>query len=118
MQETQTESEKLREAYEMGYAQTEHFRPDLEIPGWDEMSEDQRVTEAFESFDGHSQYAGYANHTLPSLRAMAGFEDSGYGTYTECPSDAAMYFFTDLVDAYQNGYIDGFLGDEKADEVI
>lgn len=55
------------QAYELGYERFDAV----------DVDEDEIDLEGFRSG------AEYANHVLPSLRALAGFEDSGYGTYQE-----------------------------------
>lgn len=88
----------------------------------------------YERFDGIQLYEGeefdlapftdsaeYANHILPRLRALAGFEDSGYGTYTgnrdivivsesdleDMPISGDLteshYLYNELVDEFRNG---------------
>jgi hypothetical protein len=75
--------------------------------------------------------AAYANHVLPSLRAMAGHDDRGYGTYTEnrkvaaikpgCEEDTpaeaqlteAKYLLDELLDAWSAGAYDAAEGREQ-----
>ena len=41
----------------------------------------------WESFENWKQYAEYSNDVLPNIRRIAGFQDSGIGTYTLYPDD-------------------------------
>jgi hypothetical protein len=50
--------------------------------------------------------ARWANILLPKLRSMAGYEDSGYGTWTELTGEAqdmAPYVLDDLISAFEAG---------------
>jgi len=57
-----------QEAYEMGYERFDRMDP-VPADGFD--------------LSGFQGSATYANHVLPSLRALAGFEDTGHGTYQQ-----------------------------------
>ena len=113
---------RLEEAYRMGYGKFE----DAEVGD----------PEQFDLSAYHGS-AEYSNHVLPDLRAMAGFDDSGYGTYTQdrkvaavelgCEEDEpapatimdAHSVFERLVDAFNAGVYDAVAGDEpNAEHVV
>lgn len=103
----------LEEAYQMGH---------------DEFSELDLGPDAEPDLAGFQDSARYANHILPKLRAMAGFEDSGHGTFQkdrkvaaiepgneeDRPAEAelvdASTVFHALVDAWSTGARDGMTG--------
>lgn len=96
----------LEDAYAMGYDRFEGM--------------DAEAAEGF-TFAPFTDSATWANTVLPSLRARAGFEDSGHGTYRvdrqvaviaegdedDEPADAELVFtqwvFGRLVDEYRRG---------------
>jgi len=102
---------QIEEAYQMGH---DEFG-DMDIDG--------DPDEEFE-FGHFTDSARWANHILPSLRAMAGYADSAGGTYTverqiaaikpgceeDEPADAELmegrHLFDRLVDAYRTGAYD------------
>ena len=111
----------LAEAYRMGHSEFEPL---------DEPPEDEEMDLA-PFHDG----ARYCNHILPKLRAMAGYADSGHGTYQEhrqvaaihtgCEEDepaeadlmAASEVFEQLADAWNTGALDGWSDTYDPDSV-
>jgi hypothetical protein len=103
-------------AYKKGYARF----ADQELPD-DEMP----------SLEGFTQSAAYANHVLPGLRSMAGFDDSGPGTYTierkvaaihpgceeDEPAEAVLVpsqrVFDCLIEAWRDGAHDAMAGRDR-----
>jgi len=78
------------EAYEMGY---------------NEMGSDP-VNPTIFDMDGYHSGARYSNIILPELRAMAGYEDSGMGTWQQLTGEAqetAPYVLDELVMAFTDG---------------
>lgn len=73
--------------------------------------------------------AAFANHTLPNLRAMSGYNDRGIGTFTENvkvvtvenPEDRPMqgqlteshYVFEELTEMWDNGAYDALTGESR-----
>ena len=103
-----TEEELLREAYEMGY--TRALDVSAELPD----DHDRAIEEVSRGFEGYTGGASYANNVLPTLRAMAGYEDDGHGTYTRCNTKNVPYDrLARLVDAFRLGYEEKCLGNEK-----
>lgn len=113
---------RLEEAYKMGYGKFE----DAEVGD----------PEQFDLSAYHGS-AEYANHVLPDLRAMAGFDDSGYGTYQQdrqvaaiapgCeedePAEATLVdahnVFERLSEAFTTGVYDAVAGNEpNAEQVV
>ena len=90
---TEDIDQAVEEAREMG----REFAKGIEIPP--EADPDDF---AWQMKDSHTQSATWANHTLPNLRAMAGFEDSGMGTYQE-GGMRNEHILQELVDAYWEG---------------
>ena len=111
----------LEEAYRMGHSE---FEPLDEPPEDDDMD-----LAPFK--DG----ARWCNHILSTLRAMAGYADGGHGTYQEHRQVAAIHpgaeedepaeadlidahtLFTELVDAWDTGALDGWEGTYDPDSV-
>ena len=111
----------LEEAYQMGH---DEFQP-MDPP---EDEDDLNLAPFHDS-------ARYANHILPDLRAMAGFDDSGHGTYQtnrrvaaikpgceeDEPAEAdlldASDVFDRLVSAWNTGALDGWEGTYDPDSV-
>lgn len=105
------------QAYNKGYDRFE---------GAEDIPDDEEVR-----LDGFTQSATYANHVLPGLRSMAGYDDSGPGTYTierqvaaimpgceeDEPAEAELvssnYVFEELVDAWRSGAYDALDGRER-----
>ena len=78
------------EAFEMGYNE---FQGDPVPPDMLDM-------------DGYTSGARYANIILPELRAMAGYQDSGKGTWFELTGEArdeVPYIYDELIDAFFEG---------------
>lgn len=98
------------EAYEYGFGLTEDHALAREIDGWADMDDDERCEEVAMAEEGFTSTAQYANSVLPTLRRMAGCEDTmGTGWYRGC-DDESMEAFAELVDAFFVGYSDGMLG--------
>ncbi len=77
-----------------------------------EMDDDELSIQKTKSLNGLTQSAEYANSILPELRKMAGFEDSGIGTFREVPygdSDdhKLSQIHSELVTAYHEGFFEG-----------
>lgn len=107
------ERERLIEAYELGYGAIGSFDPTKDIEGWESMDFDERSEQLSYAFEGFSQSAHYANNVLPTLRQLAGYEDSGHGTYQNPPNDEAPYLLNELVVTFIDGYYDALYGREK-----
>jgi hypothetical protein len=108
---------QIDEAYKMGYNR---------FVGGETVGED-------EDPEIHHFYdtAAYANHVLPRLRSMAGYNDTGPGTYTverqiaaiepgceeDEPAEARLvqsrFLFKTLSDAWERGAIDALRGKEE-----
>jgi len=116
--------EAKEEAYRMGFDRFKDHKQEVDsLIEQGEMSEEER-----HDMSGFHQSATYANHVLLDLRAMAGFRDSGYGTYqidgkvvtVEFPEDRPMdgeiteshYIFDELIDTWHNGVYDALEGNE------
>ena len=60
------------------------------------------------------QSAEWANDHMPELRAMAGFSDSGYGTYNMVPEDAdedeLQWNLEELLEAFWEGFLETYIG--------
>jgi len=54
-----------------------------------------------------TQSARYANFILPQLRKLAGFEDSGTGTYGE-GDEENYYNLEEMYDEFFEGFMEGF----------
>lgn len=67
-----------------------------------------------EVMDNYTQYDSYSNHDLPRIRAMAGCQDSGYGTYQNC-SEKDDWRVDELMEAWNDGIYEGF--DEEAEKI-
>lgn len=111
-----------REAYEMGYERFE----DQDSRG--EVDADLDLTLFRDS-------AAYTNYVLPSLRALAGYEDGGHGTYTiggeiaivdeadldDTPIEAETWtageYLDVLVDRWTDGARDACLGNEEGESL-
>ncbi len=53
------------------------------------------------------QTADYANNVLPELRKLAGYKDSGYGTYRIPPEDReseTSELYRELIDMFWEGF--------------
>lgn len=112
--ETIDMAETRKEAYEMGF---DRFKG---LSG--------EETEEF-TFEPFTQSAEWANTILPRLRAMAGYSDSGYGTYTEentvlvtsedpSAERESRYLFDELVDMYRNGAYDAVDPDREKYDLL
>lgn len=69
------------EARELAQAYAEKYNEGLDFEYWTESAE-------------------YANNVLPRLRAIAGYDDAGYGTYTDAPSEEVYYIFDEVFEAF------------------
>lgn len=57
--------------------------------------------------------ARWANVIAPKLRSIAGYEDSGRGTFQEVPIDEAQWIYQeDVREAFERGYADRLEGEE------
>lgn len=94
------EDEAEREAYLMGYEEGKFVAEDTN-KYYDELTEE----------DLNEIYSGFmeldSSSLLSELRRLAGCEDAGYGTYTDCDEDA-MWELDHLIDVYEEGLYDGF----------
>lgn len=75
--------------------------------------------EAYRNMSEHYvQSAQYANHILPELRELAGYEDTtGAGTYTRRPNDEATHLYEEIVNEFWEGVYQGIEeGWKHADE--
>lgn len=94
--------EKKKEAYNLGFEETNNVAVDIE-----------NKQEAYESLDNFRQYARYSNHILPELRSLAGFKDNGKGTYQKIPQNKDVTELNgkldELTSCFSMGYIDGLL---------
>lgn len=112
MPETTTpDAAELREeAYMLGYRKTQDVDLHAEMQGI--PSRDDVEREAHQAFMHYQETAKYCNNTAPYLRRLAGYGDRGYGTYQECPDRETRELFARLVDAFEDGYVDGMLARE------
>jgi hypothetical protein len=107
----------LEQAYQKGY---ERFEDSEAL-----------ADDAEPSLEGFTDSAEYANHVLPGLRSMAGFDDSGPGTWTierevaaihpgceeDEPAEAELVssrqVFEELVNAWRGGALDALRNEER-----
>lgn len=94
-------------AYRLGYQETESFRWELEDIG--ASTEEEAIQSAHRSLSAFTDSARYANIILPQLRELAGYEDSGHGTYQEAPNEDCTHLLGTMVDYFTQGYVDGLL---------
>lgn len=119
------EAETLNEAYNMGFDRYEPAEGEVDPAA---------------ALDGISDSAEWANIIAPKLRALAGYVDSGHGTYRvertvavvrtgdgdDLPRDAVQvdpnHVFEKVVDAYRTGVSDALEGreadDSNADPIV
>lgn len=120
------EDEAIDEAYSMGYNRFEDY------PFDPEEAEDADPLRALEHF---KESAEWADTVAPRLRALAGYVDSGPGTYTverevvvvpsgnedDLPRDGQKtgiaWVHSALVSAFDRGAADALLGDERGANV-
>lgn len=98
---------KAETAYRLGYSETEGTVADdstIQVETEREM-----LQLADESLSQFKSTARWANIIAPQLRELAGYEDSGVGTYTQVPDDSVVYTREHLVDSFGQGYTDGLL---------
>lgn len=88
------ERETLTEAYEKGYGEFEEL--DAEDP----------------DFASYRDMARFTNVIAPQLRELAGFEDSGPGTYTE-GGEEEIEMYGEVTDMFFMGAFDAATGVEK-----
>lgn len=99
--------------------------------GYDRFADGDPVDDPFAGLDGFREGSTYANHVLPGLRSMAGYDDSGPGTWTVDREVAAIHrgceedepatadlvhcerVFNALVKAWTDGALDALRGDER-----
>ena len=88
---------KIDEAKKMGKNKAEEI-----TDNGDKVKEDidNLITRAEE---GITQSSEYANSILPDLRSMAGFKDSGYGTYRD-GGEEEQFKLNELVNKYWEGF--------------
>jgi hypothetical protein len=98
---------KAETAYRLGYSETEDFAWDLEDLGV--SCESVAVSKAHRSLSTFKESARWANIVAPQLRELAGYEDSGVGTYSQIPDDSVVHRREHLVDYFGQGYVDGLL---------
>ena len=102
-------AEAHREAYELGYS--EAMPIDTADPEIATDDPEQAADETPELLEAPTDSARYANHIAPKLRAIAGYHDSGHGTYTDCYYETAADVLTeDVHEGYRAGYTDRRLG--------
>jgi hypothetical protein len=71
--------------------------------------------------DGYTSGARYTNIILPELRAMAGYEDSGAGTWQQLTGEAqetAPYVLDELVGAFMDGMYQANVDNENRIRVM
>lgn len=95
-QEPSNKDEKISDAYDMGYKEAEGVAQDSPETDASEIVHQAR--------DGFTQSASWANNYLPRFREMAGFEDSGPGTYTQESTAGKQEFLDALIDAFWRGF--------------
>jgi len=99
--------------------------------GYDRFVDAEAPDDAEPDLSGFTQSATYANHVLPGLRSMAGYDDSGPGTYTierqvaaispgceeDRPAEAELVsskrLFNVLVEAWSSGAYDAMDGRDR-----
>lgn len=105
--------------------------------GYDRFDGEATPERSDPSLDGFTDSATYANHVLPGLRQMAGYDDSGHGTYTQErevaaiiagreedePAEATLVssykVYDRLVEAWRGGALDAMAGDDpQPDEYV
>ncbi|WP_226041190.1 hypothetical protein [Natrinema sp. DC36] len=98
-------AEKAKEkAYEMGYAEASPIEGEYGEGGEFADSKPEVPTDS----------ARWANILAPKLRSIAGYEDSGYGTYQELPIDVVHDIYNeDVSTAFREGYYDCAEGKEQ-----
>jgi|APHM01.1.fsa_nt_gi hypothetical protein len=111
------EADVLDEAYRMGYTRFE-----------DAETVDEEDSDALEGLSHYKEMASYINNVAPRLRALAGYVDSGPGTYQverkvvvvphhaqeDVPRDgklmAIRYVHEAVQDAFDRGALDAMQG--------
>lgn len=93
----ETERELLTEAYEKGYEEFEGFSSQVE-----------ETTD----FASYRDMARFTNVIAPQLRMLAGFEDSGPGTFTE-GGEEEIEMYGEVTDMFFMGAFDAVNGVEK-----
>jgi hypothetical protein len=97
------QSRVYRSAYNRGKHCDAHLLAE-QADGYDDL-----LTEIATGFDHFTESARWCHNLLPELQAIAGYEYSGHGTFTQQPDEEAGYRLEELVDAYRRGYTDGCL---------
>jgi len=98
---------KAETAYRLGYSETEGtIADDTTVQVETEREMLQLAHESLSQFKGSARWA---NIVAPQLRELAGYEDSGVGTYTQVPDDSVVHTREHLVDYFGQGYVDGLL---------
>lgn len=103
--------ELLEEAYNYGLEEGEGGDPSLIEE--EAENEEEALEVIYRGWDGYTQGAHYANTVLPNLRRLAGYEDSGHGTYQVCPDEQTSQRHSDLVDSFREGWVDQQLAQTK-----
>jgi len=98
---------KAETAYRLGYSETEGMIGGL--PAARAETEAEAISLAQESLSMFKESARWANIIAPQLRELAGYEDSGVGTYSQVPDDSVVHTREHLVDYFGQGYVDGLL---------
>ena len=93
--EERFEDEDLVEACEMG-------AQEVAGAGRESVALGDTREEAMMATDHLSDSARFANTVSPNIRALAGCEDHGYGTYTDC-DEKAQWKEDELWDAFYEG---------------
>lgn len=109
----------VEQAYNLGYDRFESVEADEDVV----------------DLEGFRSGAEYANHVLPELRALAGYDDAGYGTYQQDgeivivdeadldddpiagDSWTAGEYLSVVVDRWHDGVRDALEGRERGDSL-
>lgn len=119
------EAEVLDEAYNLGYQRFEDAETIEEEDG-----------NPYEAVSGFREYATWANNVAPRLRSLAGFVDSGPGTYTvgrkvvvvpegnedDLPADGKQmdiqYVHEAVLDVWELGAVDALEGNDHGENAL
>jgi len=71
-----------------------------------DTSEDRFLGRIHDSLDYYKESARWANTDAPRLRALAGYQDGGHGTYQVCPGDTVHHRHRRFIDRFTEGYTD------------
>jgi hypothetical protein len=103
---------QLEQAYQLGMECGPDGGP---IAGIDaDTTEEELLQQASEAVSHFTESAHYANHVGPELRRLAGYEDSGMGTYQVQPDREHADRFSTLFEYFQQGFTDAYYSSWEA----